>query len=185
MPRQLSCAQTLVALSCGEAELLRPDSNYLHELGNSVTLPRLDDVSIDIFSDSSARSVARRRGVGRRLRHLRTRRLWLQSRVALGHLRLNLVAGEQTQQTRSRRQCQVARLASGQNMSVCGGCSSRSVVAAATANLRSIVWLEQCGSSRKSLNARGRGASGQVDQEAKRRESLLTSRWESWCFLDS
>ena len=35
------------------------------------------------------------RGIGGRLRHLQTRHLWLQSRVALGHLKLDVVAGEQ------------------------------------------------------------------------------------------
>ena len=33
-------------------------------------------------------------GIGGRLRHLQTRHLWLQSRVALGHLKLDVVAGE-------------------------------------------------------------------------------------------
>ena len=45
---------------------------------------------------SAARSVARRRGIGGRLRHLQTRHLWLQSRVALGHLKLDVVAGEES-----------------------------------------------------------------------------------------
>ena len=40
-------------------------------------------------------TVARRRGTGGRLRHLQTRHLWLQSRIALGHLKLDVVAGEQ------------------------------------------------------------------------------------------
>ena len=53
------------------------------------------DVPIQIYSDSSARSVARRRGIGGRLRHLQTRHLWLQSRVARGHLKMDVVAGEQ------------------------------------------------------------------------------------------
>ena len=54
------------------------------------------DVPIQIYSDSSAaRSVARRYGIGGRLRHLQTRHSWLQSRVALGHLKLDVVAGEQ------------------------------------------------------------------------------------------
>ena len=54
------------------------------------------DVPIQIYSDSSAaRSVARRRGIGRRLRHLQTRHLWLPSRTALGHLNLDVAAGEQ------------------------------------------------------------------------------------------
>ena len=53
------------------------------------------DVPIQIYSDSSAaRSVARRRGIAGRLRHLQIRHLWLQSRVALGHLKLDVVAGE-------------------------------------------------------------------------------------------
>ena len=53
------------------------------------------DDPIRIYSDSSAaRSVARRRVLGGRLRHLQTRHLWLQSRVALGRLKLD-VAGEQ------------------------------------------------------------------------------------------
>ena len=53
------------------------------------------DVPIQIYSDSSeARSVARRRGIGGRLRPLQTRHLWLQSRVALGLLKLDVVAGE-------------------------------------------------------------------------------------------
>ena len=53
------------------------------------------DVSIDVHSDSSAaRSVARRRRIGGRRRDLQTRHLWLQSRVTLGHLKLDVVAGE-------------------------------------------------------------------------------------------
>ena len=48
-----------------------------------------------VTADSSAaRSVARRRGIGGRLRHLQTRHLWLQSRVSLDHLKLDVVAGE-------------------------------------------------------------------------------------------
>ena len=55
----------------------------------------MTDVPIQIYSDSSAaRSVARRREIGGRLRHLQTRHLWLQSRVALGRLKLDVVAGE-------------------------------------------------------------------------------------------
>ena len=44
------------------------------------------DVPIQIYSDSSvARSVARRRGFGGRLRHLQIRHLWLQSRREMKH----------------------------------------------------------------------------------------------------
>ena len=53
-------------------------------------------VPIQIHSDSAAaRGVARRRGIGGRLGHLQTRHLWLQSRMVLGHLKLDVVAGEQ------------------------------------------------------------------------------------------
>ena len=53
------------------------------------------DVPIQINNDSSAaRSIAIRRGIGGRLRHLQTRHLWLQSRVAPGHVKLDVVAGE-------------------------------------------------------------------------------------------
>ena len=54
------------------------------------------DVPIQIYSDTSAaRSVARSRGIGGRLTHLQTRHLRLQSRIALGHLKLDVFAGEQ------------------------------------------------------------------------------------------
>ena len=55
----------------------------------------LIDVPINTCSDSStARIVARRRGPGGRLTHLRTLHLWLQSRIALGVLKLDAFAGE-------------------------------------------------------------------------------------------
>ena len=94
--RHMSCLQTLVALASGGAE-------YYALLRGACTSFRIQshyqdwmiDVPIQIYSDSSAaRSVARRRGIGGRLRHLQTRHLWLQSRVALGHLKLDVVAGE-------------------------------------------------------------------------------------------
>ena len=50
------------------------------------------DVPMQICGDSSAaRSDARRWGIGGRLWHLQTRDLLLQSRVALGHLKLDVV----------------------------------------------------------------------------------------------
>ena len=80
--RHMSCLQTLVALSSGEAEyhaLIRVECTSLgiqsHHQDWTI------DVPIQIYSDSSAaRSVARRREIGGRLRHLQTRHLWLQSR---------------------------------------------------------------------------------------------------------
>ena len=84
--RHMSCLQTLVALSSGEAE-------YYSLIRGACTSLGIQS-HYQIYSDSSAaRSVARRRGIGGRLRHLQTRHLWLQSRVALGHLKLDVVAG--------------------------------------------------------------------------------------------
>ena len=94
--RHMSCLQTLVALSSGGAEyyaLIRGACTSLIIQSHYQYL--MIDVPIQIYSDSSAaRSVARRRGIGGRLRHLQTRHLWLQSRVARGHLKLNVVACE-------------------------------------------------------------------------------------------
>ena len=70
--RDMSCLQTLVELSSGEAEVLQD---------------WMTDLPIDSFSDSSAAwSVARRRGLGGYLRQRQTRHWWLQSRVALGDI---------------------------------------------------------------------------------------------------
>ena len=94
--RHMSCLQTVVALSNGEAE------NYAFIRGACTSLgiqshyqDWMIDVPIQIYSDSSgARSVARRRGIGGRLRHLQTRHFWWQSRETLGHLKLDVFAGE-------------------------------------------------------------------------------------------
>ena len=93
--RHMSCLQTFVALSSGEAEHYALIRGACTSLGiQSHYQDWMIDVPIQINSDSSAaRSVARRRGIGGRLRHLQTRHLWLQSRVALGHLKLDVVAG--------------------------------------------------------------------------------------------
>ena len=83
-------------LSSGEAEYYALIRGACTSLGiQSHYQEWMIDVPIQNYSDSSAaRSVARRRGIGGRLRHLQTRHLWLQSRVALGHLKLDVVAGE-------------------------------------------------------------------------------------------
>ena len=91
----MSCLQTLVA-SSGEAEYHALIRGACTSLGiQSHYQDWMIDVPIQIYSDSSAaRSAARRRGIGGRLRLLQTRHLWLQSRVALGHVKLDVVAGE-------------------------------------------------------------------------------------------
>ena len=94
--RHMSCLQTLVASSSGEVECYALIRGACTSLGiQSHCQDWMIDVPILIYSDSSAAtSVARRRGIGGRLRRLQTRHLWLQSRVALGHLKLDVVAGE-------------------------------------------------------------------------------------------
>ena len=73
--RHMSCLQTLVALSSGEAEYYALIRGACTSLGiQSDYQDWMIDVPIQIYSDSSAaRSVARRRGIGGRLRHLQTR----------------------------------------------------------------------------------------------------------------
>ena len=95
--RHMSRLQTLVALSSGEAEHCALIREACTSLGiQSHDQDWMFDVPIHIYSDSSAaRSVARRRGTGGRLRHIQTRHLWSQSPVALGHLKLDVVAGDQ------------------------------------------------------------------------------------------
>ena len=84
--RHMSFLQTLVALSSGEAEYYVLIGGACTSLGiQSHYQDWMIDVPIQICSDSSAA----------RSRHLQTRHSWLQSRVALGHLKLDLVAGEQ------------------------------------------------------------------------------------------
>ena len=94
--RHMSCLQTLVA-QCGETEYYAVIRGACMSLGiQSHYQDWIIDVPTQVYNgNSAARSVARRRGNGRRLRHLRTRHLWLQSRAALGHLKLDVVAGEQ------------------------------------------------------------------------------------------
>ena len=93
MLRHMSCSQTLVALSSGEAE----DCALIRGACTSLGIQsHYQDWMIEIYSDSSAaRSVARRRGIGGRLTHLQTRHSWLQCRIALGQLKLDVFAGEQ------------------------------------------------------------------------------------------
>ena len=95
--RHMSCLQTLVALSSGEGEYYALIRGACTGLGiQSHYQDWMIDVPIQVYNGSSAaRSVARRRGIGGRLRYLQTRHSWLQSRVALGHLKLDVVAGEQ------------------------------------------------------------------------------------------
>ena len=73
--RYMSCLQTLVALSSGEAEYYALIRGACTSLGiQSHYQDWMIDVPIQIYSDSSAaRSVARRRGIGGPRRHSQTR----------------------------------------------------------------------------------------------------------------
>ena len=95
--RHMSCLQTLVALSSGEAVYYALIRGACTSLGSqSHYQDWMMEVPIQIYSDSStARSVTRRREIGGRLRHLQTRHLWLQRRVAFGHKKMYVVADEQ------------------------------------------------------------------------------------------
>ena len=130
------------------------------------------DVTIDITSDSSAaRSVARRRGIGRRLGHLHTRLLWPTEQSSSWSPEVRrLLQRNKTHWTHSRKQCQVARFASGQKMLDSNGCSGHSDKATVTAIPRSIVSSrrsEQRGTRRGSLNVRSR----EVQQKKSKRVS--------------
>ena len=124
----MSCLQTLVALSSGEAEYYALIRGACTSLGiQSHYQDWMIDVPIQIYTDTSAaRSVARRRGIGGRLRHLQTRHLWLQSRVALGHLKLDVVAGERNP-AHTRNHCGAAKTVNGQKMLVRDGCCNRDI----------------------------------------------------------
>ena len=123
MLRHMSCYQTLVALLGGGVEcyaLIRGASTNLGIKSHyqDCTI----EVQIQIYRDSSAaRSVAKRRGIGGRLRQLQTRHLWLQIRIIPGHLKLDVAAGEQNPAHILTRQLLGRKIRCGQSMSVSVG----------------------------------------------------------------
>ena len=86
--------QTLVALSSGEAEYDALIPGARTSLGSqSHYQDWMTDLPMDTFSDGSAAwGVARGRGIGGYLRHRETRHWWLQSRVALEHLKFDIIS---------------------------------------------------------------------------------------------
>ena len=56
--------------------------------------PSRAHLEVHVDSDSSAKAVASRRGAGESTRHIQTRMLWPQERVAAKHLRVLKVAAE-------------------------------------------------------------------------------------------
>ena len=87
--------QPLIALSVGEAEYYGIVKAGSTGLGVQSLFKDLGvNVEVQINTDSSTgKSIATRRGAGK-VRHLDSRELWIQERVARGDIRLNKVAGE-------------------------------------------------------------------------------------------
>ena len=139
--RRMSCLQTLVALSSGEAEYCALFRGACTILGiQSHYQDWMIDVPIQIYSDSAgARSVARRRGIGGGLRHMQTRHLWLQSPSSSWSLEVRC----------RRRRAESSRhahetIARSQDSRVVRSCWSKmvaTIMMTATANLRSIARL--------------------------------------------
>ena len=87
--RHSSTLQTSTALSSAEAEYYAMTKGAAYSLGiQSLFKDWSLDLGIELYCDSSsARSFAKRRGLGKN-RHIDTRYLWLQERIALKHLKL-------------------------------------------------------------------------------------------------
>ena len=93
--RHSSTLQSIQSLSSAEAEYYAMCRGAAHALGTQSYYRDLKlELPLYVHTDSSAgKSFAARRGLGK-LRHVETRWLWLQERVALKHLQLRKVPGE-------------------------------------------------------------------------------------------
>ena len=86
--------QSAIGLNVSESEFYALVHGAAHSLGLQSFLKDLGlEFGIDLESDSSsAKSFASRRGLGKQ-RHVQTRYLWLQDRVAKGDMRVNKIEG--------------------------------------------------------------------------------------------
>jgi len=86
--------QSIQALSSAEAEFYAMTKGAAYGLGMQAYYQDLGmTVPLELHTDSSAgKAFAERRGLGR-LRHVQTRFLWLQDRIAMKHLSLHKVLG--------------------------------------------------------------------------------------------
>ena len=93
--RTYSSTQPLIALSVGEAEYYGIVKAGCTGLGMQSLFKDLGaDVEVQINTDSSTgKSIASRKGAGK-VRHLDTRELWIQERVAKGDITIKKVRGE-------------------------------------------------------------------------------------------
>ena len=96
MLRCSATLQSVTALSSAEAEYYAISKGAAYSLGTQSYLRDLGRFeNVEIHTDSSsAKSFAARRGLGR-LRHVQTRYLWVQERLACKHLRLFKVPGDE------------------------------------------------------------------------------------------
>ena len=87
MVKSSSNLQTAIGLNVSEAEYYALVHGRCHGLGLRAFLADLGNrVGLEVMSDSSsARAFASRQGLGKQ-RHVQTRYLWLQERVAMNHL---------------------------------------------------------------------------------------------------
>ncbi len=91
--RHSSTVQNVIGLSSAESEYYALTKGACTNLGVQSHL-RDWGIHVDVvmFTDSSsAKAIATRRGVGKHTRHLQTRLLWLQERIAARHLQLRKV----------------------------------------------------------------------------------------------
>ena len=93
--RSSSNLQSAIGLNVSEAEFYALVQGSAHGLGMQAFLRDLGlSVNIIVESDSnSAKSFASRKGLGKQ-RHVQTRFLWIQERIALGHFQIRKVGTE-------------------------------------------------------------------------------------------
>ena len=93
--RHSSTLQTSISLSSGEAEYYAMVRGSCYGLGLQSNYSDWQlDLKLRVYSDSSAaRSLAKRRGLGKQ-RHVQTHFLWLQDRVRMGHLEIRCIKGK-------------------------------------------------------------------------------------------
>ena len=93
--RASATLQSLTATSSAEAEYYAMAKGAAYALGTQSYLRDMGRIiQVELHTDSSsARSFSMRRGLGK-MRHIQTRWLWLQERVAHKHLKIFKVPGE-------------------------------------------------------------------------------------------
>ena len=93
--KNTSNLQSAIGLNVSEAEFYALCHGGAHGLGMQAYLRDLGlFLDVVVQSDSSsAKSFASRRGLGKQ-RHVQTRFLWIQERVASGHLTIKKIKGE-------------------------------------------------------------------------------------------